>query len=179
MQALKALSRVLNLANPAISDLTSDERFAFITLGGSTLKHWVTENYLKNLHLPEFHIYDSDVAKYQESVDEVNLRTNGSWAVRTAKHEIESYLHADAIKAAYNVDVEVADVHNSQGHAVPKAFGIAYSAKMQFDGTMGDNKSKSYLTKAFLNMTAEQIVARDPDGEIVGWFTRMGQALQA
>ena len=178
VHAIKALSQTLNAKDPVICDLTTDDRFAFITLGGSTLKHWVTENYLKNLNLPEFHIYDSDVAKYQESVDEVNTRTNGSWAVRTAKHEMESYLHTDAIKATYDVDVEVADYHNSQGHAVPKAFGIAYSAKMGFDGTMGDTKSKSYLTKAFFNMTAAQIAARDPGGEIAGWFSRMVRTVQ-
>lgn len=178
VDALKALSQILHCNNANIPDFTTDDRFAFITLGGSTLKHWVAENYLKNLNLPEFHIYDSDVTKYQGSVDEVNARTNESWAVRTAKHEIESYLHADAIKAVYDVEIEVADFQNSQGHAVPKAFGTAYSAKMNFDGIMGDNKSKSYLTRAFYNMTHEQIVERDPEGEIAGWFTRMAQSVK-
>ncbi|MGB8929752.1 MAG: hypothetical protein WCC48_00730, partial [Anaeromyxobacteraceae bacterium] len=62
-------------------------------------------------------------------------------------------------------------------HAVPKAFGMAFSLKRKFDGTMSDNKSKSYLTKVFSYMTDEQISARDPNGEIAGWFSRMVQTI--
>jgi hypothetical protein len=153
----------------------TDERFAFIPAGGSTLKHWVTENYLRNMQRPEVHIYDSDVAKYAASVEEVNGRDDGlgSWAVQTQKHEIECYLHADAIKAAFDVDVLCVDQPAEGMPAVPKAFAIAYSAKQNLDGQMGDSKAKGYLSKAFSQMTAAQIRERDPDGEIEGWLRRM------
>lgn len=173
--ALKWLSAALHADDETIPNLMTDERFAFIPAGGSTLKHWVTENYLRNMQRPEAHIYDSDVAKYAASVAEVNDRVDGlgSWAVQTRKHEIECYLHADAIKAAYDVDVVCVDHPIDGAPSVPEAFAVALSAKRNFDGRMSADKAKKYLSKAFSHMTAEQIRARDPDGEIEGWLRNM------
>lgn len=173
--ALKYLSAALHAEDHTVPNLMIDERFAFIPAGGSTLKHWVTENYLRNMQRPEAHIYDSDVAKYAASVAEVNNRTDGlgSWAVQTQKHEIECYLHADAIKAAFDVDVVCVDQPTEGAPSVPEAFAIAFSAKRNFDGRMGADKAKGYLSKAFGHMTAAHIRARDPAGEIEGWLRRM------
>lgn len=173
--ALKCLSAALHAEDNAIPNLMTDERFAFIPAGGSTLKHWVTENYLRDMHRPEAHIYDADVTKYAASVAEVNGRTDGlgSWAVQTQKHEIECYLHADAIKAAFDIEVLCVD-HPADGvPSVPEAFAIALSAKRNFDKRMGADKAKGYLSKAFSYMTAAHIRARDPAGEIEGWLRRM------
>jgi predicted ATPase len=170
--ALKYLSAALHAEDDTLPNLMTDERFAFIPAGGSTLKHWVTENYLRNMQRPEAHIYDADVAKYAASVAEVNGRTDGlgSWAVQTQKHEIECYLHADAIKAAFDVDVVCVDHPANGTPSVPEAFAIAFSARQNFDGKMRADKAKSYLSKAFSHMTAAQIRARDPEGEIEGWL---------
>ena len=54
--ALKSLSRLLNGSDGGIPDLTTDERVAFVVLGGGALSHWVNENYLRNLGRPEVHI---------------------------------------------------------------------------------------------------------------------------
>ncbi len=173
--ALKCLSAALHAEDGTIPNLMTDERFAFIPAGGSTLKHWVTENYLRNIHRPEAHIYDSDVAKYGVSVAEVNGRADGlgSWATQTRKHEIECYLHADAIKAAFDVEVVCVD-HPADGlPSVPEAFAIALSAKRNFDGRMGADKAKGYLSKAFSYITADQIRARDPGGEVESWLRKM------
>jgi hypothetical protein len=40
-------------------------------MGGSSLQQWVANHYLRELGLPELHLYDSDVPKYQEVVDRV------------------------------------------------------------------------------------------------------------
>jgi len=84
-------------------DVFADSRVAQIVLGGSTLQEWVNENYLKNLGIPEVHIYDRDEQvngkyKYQAAVDSVNQRGDGSIAFLTSKREMENYLHIDAIK---------------------------------------------------------------------------------
>ena len=173
--ALKYLSAALHAEDDSIPNLMTDERFAFIPAGGSTLKHWVTENYLRNMHRPEAHIYDSDVAKYAASVAEVNERTDdlGSWAVQTQKHEIECYLNADAIKAAFDVDVLCVDHPADGAPSVPEAFAIAFSAKQNYPRTMKADKAKKQLSKAFSHMTAAHIRARDPEGEIEGWLRSM------
>jgi hypothetical protein len=178
VSAFRCLSNALHAIDPTLPNLAVDERVAFVVLGGSTLKHWVAEHYLKMLHRPEVHIYDSDVAKYAVSVAEVNQRTDGSWAVQTAKHEIESYLHADAIAEAFGVQVVVPDSVDVNGDALPRIFAMAYSTAQNFNGVMGDDKAKLRLcNKAFPRMTAARIRERDPANEVEGWFRRIGAML--
>ncbi len=176
--ALKCLSRALHAADQTVLNLENDPRVAFVLLGGSTLKHWVAAHYLRQLNRPEVHIYDSDVATYGAAIDDVNKRTDGSWGVLTSKHEIECYLHADAIKEAFGVDVMVVDQPGPDGKAVPKMFAEVYSAQQRFDGVMKDTQAKIRLAdKAFPLMTAERLEARDPTGEVLGWLRRLGSML--
>lgn len=85
------------------------ERFAIIPLGGGTLEHWVDRKYLKKLNLPEVHIYDNDVEKYQEQIDAVNARGDNSWGTLTLNREIENYVHPKYIKNIYRIDEEFID----------------------------------------------------------------------
>lgn len=179
VNALKALSQILHFENNDLPDLSTDDRVAFIVLGGGNLKHWVNNNYLKELGKPEFHIYDADVPSYSDSANEVNQRGDGSRGFITLKHEIESYLHTDAINIAFGIEIEVTDHPNEEGEATPKIFAKAYSAVKGFDGIMGDSKAKMILSdQAFSKMTAEMIKERDPGGEIKGWFRAIGNAIE-
>ncbi len=171
--AFKALSNALHAEDNSLPNLEKDDRVAFVVLGGGTLKHWVDEHYLRALNRQEVHIYDRDVASYAEAAAKVNARQDGSWAVQTEKHEIESYLHSQAIFEAFGVEVEVTD-HPVDGKATPKRFAEAYSAAQGFDGVMGDTKAKQRLAEqAFPLMTATRIQERDPQGEVLGWMTRI------
>ena len=125
--ALRCLSKALNEADPTIPSLDAEMRVAFVVLG-STLKHWVTEHYLRGLGKPEVHIYDSDVATYAAQVAKVNQRGHGSWTVQTQKHEIESYLHPDVIHEAFGVRIVVPDGLDANGHAVPNIFARSPTA---------------------------------------------------
>lgn len=175
VEALKHLSHALHQHDNTIPCLLTEPRCAFVSLGGSTLKHWVASHYLKGLRCPEFHIYDSDVQKYGDSVVEVNGRLDGlhSWAGQTAKHEIESYLHPDAISDEFGVGVNVVDHPDGVNPAVPRAFAVAYSGHKGWPNVMGDDKAKAQLTKAFKRMTAARIQQRDPGSEVEGWFRRI------
>ena len=174
IQALKCLSRALHVADPTLPDLSQDRRFAFVPLGGSTLQHWVAGHFLSDLGRKEAHIYDSDVADYAASIETVNARLDVSWGAQTQKHEIESYLHVEAIREALGVEIEVADHLNANGHAVPKAVSVALHALNPIGAPMGDTKVKKLLArKAFPYMTAERLAERDPDGEIKGWMARL------
>lgn len=174
IQALKCLSRVLHFADPTLPDLSQDRRFAFVPLGGSTLQHWVTGHFLSGLGRKEAHIYDSDVADYAKSVAAVNARLDGSWGIQTQKHEIESYLHVEAIREGLGVEVEVADHLNPDGHAVPKAVSVALHAINPVGDPMKDSTVKKLLaTKAFPCMTTERLAERDPKGEVKGWMVRL------
>ena len=170
--ALRELSRALHEENPDLPNLKLDQRFAFVSLGGGTLKHWVNENYLKNIGIPEVHIYDADVPQYQGSVDVVNARQDGSWAKLTQKYEIENYLHSQAIELAYpNVRIAVQDQLTEDGQCVARLFGASYSDLHGHDGVMGPTMSKKYLSRAFEKMSAQLVHERDPESEVAGWLT--------
>lgn len=176
--AFKSLSKALYVEDNSLPNLEDDDRVAFVVLGGGTLKHWVDEYYLRALNKKEVHIYDRDVASYAEAAEKVNARHDGSWAVQTEKHEIESYLHSDAIREAFNVEIEVTD-HPVDGKATPKRFSEAYSALQGFDAVMGDTKAKLRLAeRAFPLMTAARIHERDPGGEFRGWMTKIRDMIQ-
>lgn len=171
--ALKAFSRCLREKDKASIDLEKDPRVIIIPLGGSILKYWVQLNYLKNLHCKEFHIYDNDVKSYKVVVDEINARGDGSYACLTKKREIENYLHSDAIKDIYGIDIDT----NADG--VPKNFGLAYSQQNNLDAPMKDNASKKYLSKVFeKGMNYKYLMERDTENEIQSWFAFIKQAVE-
>lgn len=174
IDALKCLSRALHIADPNLPDLSTDRRFAFVPSGGSTLHHWVAGRYLADLSRKEAHIYDSDVPDYGNAVAAVNARQDGSWGTQTLKHEIESYLHPDAINDALGVVVDVADHLNASGHAVPKAVALGIYAANPVGAPMKDSTVKRLLaSKAFPCMTAARLAERDPNGEVRDWMVRL------
>jgi energy-coupling factor transporter ATP-binding protein EcfA2 len=174
IDALKCLSRALHIADQNLPDLSTDRRFAFVPSGGSTLQHWVAGRYLADLGRKEAHIYDSDVPDYKNAVAAVNARQDGSWAVQTLKHEIESYLHPDAIKDALGLVVDVADHLNAAGHAVPTAVALEKFAVKPIGAPMKDSSVKKLLaSKVFPYMTADRLAERDPNGEVRGWMVRL------
>ena len=171
--ALKAFSRCLREKDKTSIDLEEDPRVCIIPLGGSILKYWVQLDYLKKLHCKEFHIYDNDVESYKAVVDEINARNNGSFACLTKKREIENYLHSDAIKEIYGIDIDTND------DGVPKVFGVAYSQKNNLDAPMKDNTSKRYLSKVFeRGMNYKYLMERDTENEIQSWFDFIKQSVE-
>lgn len=171
--AFKCFNRCLHSKYNDIVDIESDERVAIMPLGGSALKYWVSQNYLQKLKCKEVHIYDRDVLDYQEAVKKVNARGDGSWGALTQKYEIENYLHPEAIKNVYDVEIDTTQ------DDVPKLFGIAYSRKKQLDGEMKGNKAKTYLSKVFNEaMTMDYLSQLGAEEEIKGWFDNITKLLQ-
>ena len=170
--AFKAFSRCLREKYNEVVDLENDKRVLVVPLGGSILKHWVEKQYFKNLGCPEVHIYDNDVNTYQKSIDEINAREDTSWGTLTEKFEIENYLHPDAIKAIYDIDVDTTQ------NDVPKLFGISYSDKNGWDDVMKGKTAKNYLSKVFQEgMNMKYLEEIDPNGEVKGWFDRITSML--
>lgn len=180
--AIKSLSKALHASDSSLPDLENDPRIAFIITGGSTLQHWINKRYLNGLRKKEVHIYDRDVKKYGDQVQKVNNRDDGSWAVLTKKHEIESYLHPAAIKEAFGISIEVKD-DPKIGEETPKIFSEKYSTHQNQSGSSGFEKikestAKKLLSKAFSKMTAEMIDERDGAGEVRSWMKRIGDMLE-
>lgn len=189
IEFLERVSAMLKLGVADVVDFTSDNRVALVPLGGGSLKHWVAKHYLRNLNLPEVHIYDRDDAippKYQPECDAVNARGGGSWAVITAKRELENYLHADAIAEGMpgiavtftdtcDVPLIVAkSVHEASIGAKPWTEVLA-DAK-----DLGDkvNRAKKRLNRdAAAKMTSAKLAQSDGNGEVLGWLKKIHSML--
>lgn len=97
-------------------DLINDNRIVVISLGGGTLGHWVTNNYLKKLNKNEVHIYDKDEdLKYEKFVKEINNRGLNHFATLTEKREIENYFHESIVipslaeKDGFTINLQIDD----------------------------------------------------------------------
>ncbi|MFO7906193.1 MAG: ATP-binding protein [Pirellulaceae bacterium] len=194
---LRGITHILRRDGVDVPDLPKmelDGELVFFPLGGSTLLMWTSR--LKNLHRPEFHLFDRDVAlpnppKYQDAVDEINARENCK-ARSTLKREMENYLHKDAIIAAYAA--------RGTAIAIPKNFGpfddvpvgvanIVHTASESLTpwNELAEDKQgqKESRAKRVLNgpavkhMTKTMRDEMDPHGEVLAWFDDMKALIAA
>lgn len=158
------LCKQLLLEGITVPDFENDPRVVLLPLGGSTLKQWVNEHYLRDLGKPEYHIYDRDTEtppKYQEDVDRVNARSDSSSARLTQRRELENYLHPDAISESLGVTVCFSPTDD-----VPKMVGDA--------GGWNDRTAKKKLNVlSVAKMNSTRLGNSDPDGEVIGWLSEI------
>jgi len=169
-----------------------DGKIIFFPLGGRNLALWSSR--LEPLKRPEFHLYDRDteppeLAKHQESVDEVNARKRCK-ARSTSKRESENYLHKDAVIAAYkelgislslernlgaydDVPREVARlVHEAS--ASPKS----WEDLIEKEKDKKESSAKRVLcSRAPKYMTSALLDDIDPDGDLLEWFQDIDELL--
>ena len=179
--AFRNIARVLWKGDEAVGfDPDNTPEVVFLPLGGSTLRDWVNSHYLKPLRRPEVHIYDRDGdshPKYQQQVDEVNRRQDGSKAFLTRKREIENYLHADTIREVLGVVVEVSD-RNDVPNSVAKAIHEQGGGETPWEQlTEEKRKKKEGRAKKRLNrevaaaMTVDRFRKRQALDEICEWLS--------
>ncbi len=102
VEFFKRLGKIVD--NDLKIDFENDKRVVIIPLGGSTLKYWVDNHYLRKLGLPEIHIYDGDKEEYKRKAREINNRNDGSKGFFTNKREIENYVHPKIIKDIFRLN---------------------------------------------------------------------------
>lgn len=166
----KGMSSILIRDGIDVPDLHNDPRVVLLPLGGSTLKDWVNSHYLKSIGKPEVHIYDRDTQQpptYQQAHDRVNNRDDDSIAFLTSKREAENYLHVDAIKKAFNLELELeindqTDIPNLLvGHTPYKESNI----------------KKKLNTRAVANMSYQYLQEVDANGEVLEWFNAINSRI--
>lgn len=161
--------------------LSTDPAVAFVLLGGSTLMEWVNANFLRNLGVPQWHLYDNDVHKYGEFVDKVNQRGNGDSARRTTQRELENYLHPDAIRRV---------LAPQAGSLEPFSFGPSDDVELAVATAMPDangnprRKLERRALKHWLNhdvaavMTVAEFDEQDQIGEIKSWLAEITEIVR-
>jgi putative ATP-dependent endonuclease of OLD family len=159
-------SAVLEL-DPTMPDLRTDVRVAILPAGGDTLKDWITKRYLKDLCLPEVHIYDKDVAKYGDYCAQVNARNDGlgSWAAQTGRREIENYYPEKLVNQHFSIGISITPTTD-----VENEIRLALGNKKQFK-----NKSIKRNLAEFVAplIRGEDLKDQGDDAEILGWFARI------
>jgi predicted ATP-dependent endonuclease of OLD family len=169
-------------------DIPNNPEILTVSLGGGTLHHWVNKNYLRKLNRPEVHIYDNDVKKYKDVVDEINKREN-SWATSTKMYEIENYIHPDIIPVLYNIDekfikTEDAWLEEWKEMDISKTLSI-FLKKIKAEkyksltGEGPDSIKKALNERGALRMTVEYLKDLDAYDEVKGWFDKIAIHLTA
>ncbi|MBB1315761.1 ATP-binding protein [Aliivibrio sp. SR45-2] len=166
----KGMSRILLRDGVDVPDLNNDPRIVLLPLGGSTLKDWVNFHYLRHIGKPEVHIYDRDTdtpPAYQQACDRVNSRNDGSIAFLTSKREAENYLHVDAIKQAFRLEV---DLEIDSQTDIPNLL-VDHTPYKE------SNIKKKLNSRAVSNMTLELLEEVDTNGEVLEWFNAIGSRI--
>lgn len=176
LQFLKRINALFRTEDSSIVDLFGDPRVAFVVLGGSTLQEWVNQHYLKNLGIPEVHIYDRDELennkyKHQDAKEAVDARGDGSVGYLTHKREMENYLHLDAINDA---------LQSVTGSTFTFSLTDDCDVEAEIKNALGgQHKIQRRSIKHWLNedaanqMTLDRLRDRKGYDEIKGWFVEI------
>jgi putative ATP-dependent endonuclease of the OLD family len=159
-----------------------------IPLGGATLDQWVNKQYLKKLNLPEYHIYDNDVPKYQLNVNSVIARGDNSYARLTQLREIENYIHPKCIKKIYNLNTDIFDTTCPDWTSKWKTIDVSkYISpilielkKTSYPNIKGESASalKSKIgTQGFLHMTKPYLEKLEVLEEVELWVSEIKSRL--
>ncbi len=164
-------------------DFENDKRVIILPLGGSTLKHWVDNHYLRKLGKPEIHIYDGDKnkGKYKTEFVKISNRGDGSRVFITRKREIENYVHPKVIKDIFRLNDEellsLIDLTNPDWIKkwdtmdIPKEIMSIYSKKGW--SIQENNVKEKICTKGIENMSIEFFEELEAYDEIEEWFEAM------
>jgi hypothetical protein len=168
-------ARKFRQIDESLLDLENDPRVLMIPLGGSTLEHWVTHRYLRQLKVPEIHVYDhdNDPTKHAKSIEAINLRGDGSVAMLTRKREIENYVHEAALvrtmSFSFPVD-DTTDIEREMKLGLGKIVGQTQNANKMVKRYQGRRPKDWIAEVVFPAMTLAEINERDTEGEFLSWF---------
>ena len=158
-----------------IIDLEKDQGVVLIPLGGSTLKHWVDNHYLRKLSLPEIHIYDGDKEEYKQTARQVDSRDDGSRGFTTQKREIENYVHPSIIEQIFRELNHNTLIDRTQDNWIEQWNQLDIIPSIKTNGvSLREIKIKEKIcTEGIENMTVKLFQELQAYEEIKEWFRAM------
>lgn len=180
---LKNISPLVRSIDSSLPDIGTEPSIIILPLGGGTLKQWVTNNYLRNLGLPEFHIYDRDdevSPQYLPMVEEVLRRGGNNHATITKRREAENYIHYEAINRTLSIAIrpytENCDVPAIVARATHEASESPHPWE-ELDQAKKDKKVSNAKKRLNYDVTPQiteaEFLTSDPEKEIISWFRGM------
>ena len=190
---LRIISKMLHDAGEDVPDLGAAEdagHLVFVPLGGSSLDLWVSR--LEGFDRPEFYLFDRDTTPpqdphYKAQADEINQRPKCK-AWHTEKRELENYIHKDLIIAVYSnyagAGVDFEDVPTLFAQAAHEASPSEHTwvdvlTDPEKRGKKMSNAKRRLCSEFAAKMTPDLLTAIDPNGEVRGWLSEVGVALNA
>lgn len=172
---LTNISKNISLEDATFKDITKIKEIAIIPLGGGTLEQWVNQRYLKDLDIPEFHLYDNDVKKYQKSVDNVNQRKDGSFAMLMKKREMENYIPVHLINNFFGINISKIEDEDDVPNLIMDEIMDGRSSKF-VSRKIGKIKKELNL-KVVENINLRDLIISDSNGHIKFWFEKINELL--
>ena len=183
VEFFKRLSKIID--DDLKVDFENDQRIIIIPLGGSTLKYWVDNHYLRKLGLPEIHIYDGDKKENERKAGQINSRSDDSTGFVTRKREIENYVHPNIVKDIFSLNDEeltnLIDLSKTDWIAdwdkidVPKKLMKIYENK---GWSIQESKIKEKIcTEGIERMSIELFKELNDYEEVKEWFTTIKNTL--
>lgn len=158
----------------AIIDLESED-ISILPLSGSKLVNWIDRNYLKNSNVIEFHIYDSDVRKYVELINEIVEKNDGRrFGVNTSLMEMENYIHPILIEEHFNIDLSK---YKDNWHTtdVPKTL-VNLVMKHINDNEEREKSIKNILNSSITKkITKQHLEDLEIYEEVKSWFEKISK----
>lgn len=160
-----------------IVDLNSDDIRIF-EVGGSRLINWINANHFKDSGIREFHIYDSDIPKYVEKVEELNnLEDERRIGKVTDMLEMENYVPCKLIEDYFDCDLS-SHKDNWDKFDIPKYlrnFAMPHIENLE----KRENAIKGIINKTLVEkMTADDLKDHGVFEEISGWFETIKECLE-
>ena len=183
VEFFKRLSKIID--DDLKIDFENDQRIIIIPLGGSTLKYWVDNHYLRKLGLPEIHIYDGDKKENERKAEQINSRSDDSKGFVTRKREIENYVHPNIVKDIFSLTdeelINLIDLSKTDWIAdwdkidVPKKLMKIYENKKW---SIQESKIKEKIcTGGIERMSIELLKELNAYEEVKEWFTTIKNML--
>jgi len=191
VNALKGYSKLLNASDENIINLENNEAVAFIPTGGSQLKFYIEKKYLDGLLQAQVHIYDSDKPEYVQIVADLNaVGDDTKTGFKTAKFELENYLHHEAIIECYqdlNINIILTAIADDEDVPTKVAMAVHQETsetdwfEINPDPVKTKEKQKKKISKAkcqlnnlaIEKMTVERLTERGGIDEIKGWLEKI------
>lgn len=159
---------------PELKEIFDIEKnnISLIPMIGSNLKHWVDKHYLKDSNVIEFHLYDRDLnsgqnsEQYKPQCDEINARSDSSFAVLTEKRELENYIPKELYEEFFKIDLS--SITDWDEFNIPQYIASKTNMKESCVKSIANGNLASKLTKNHL----EKLNAFE---EIKGWFEKMNE----
>ncbi len=160
-------------------DFENYKRVVIIPLGGSILKYWVDNHYLRKLSKPEIHIYDGDKEEYNRKAKEINNRGDGSKGFVTNKREIENYVHPKVLEDIFKELTQNSLIDRKQSNWIDNWNQLDVPKEIKNKGVpLKEKKIKEKITtEGIEKMTLELFKELNAYEEIEQWFKAMKEVV--